>query len=438
MYYIQQLKQICDQLQSTNSTKEKQSILKQNEHNYIFRQVIYFLLNNYITTGISSKKINSDKPKTLQGVNYNAILGATETNTFEHLLDYIKEHNTGRDDDVAMCCCFWINYDLAMQEFIKSIITKSLKLGIDSKSVNKAWGAEFIPTWEVQQAHSIDKYQLKPNEWFSLSEKLNGNRGSYLDGRMTSRQGLEFTGLEHITKDICALGLSDVFVDGEIRRKNVDNLGDNENFSIGTGILNSESGDKLQLEFIIFDVISREEFQKGEGEFTYKDRLEYLKFIGNKIQTLKLENVKMVDFYYDGADKTMIDKYLDIAVAQDKEGLMLNRNTPYRCKRHNGILKVKRFYTMDLPIVAYEEGTGRLQGTLGALVVDFKGNTVNVGSGFDDRTRAELWRCRNELIGRIIEVKYKDTSKDKKTGKESLQFPIFVCLREHGKVVSYD
>lgn len=146
----------------------------------------------------------------------------------------------------------------------------------------------------------------------------------------------------------------------------------------------------------------------------------------------------MVDFYYDGTDQSMIDKHLNIAVEQDKEGLMLNRNTTYRCKHHNGILKVKRFYTMDLPIVAYEEGTGRLQGTLGALVVDFKGNTVNVGSGFDDSTRAVLWSCRDELIGRIVEVKYKDTSKDKKTGKESLQFPIFVCLREHGKVVSYD
>lgn len=438
MYYIEHLKQICDQLQSTNSTKEKQVILKQNEHNYIFRQVIYFLLNNYITTGISSKKINSDKPKTLQGVNYNAILGATETNTFENLLDYIKEHNTGRDDDVAMCCCFWINYDLAMQEFIKSIITKSLKLGIDSNSVNKVWGSDFIPTWEVQQAYSIDKYQLKPNEWFSLSEKLNGNRGSYLDGKMTSRQGLEFTGLEHIIDDIYSLGLDNCFVDGEIRRKNVDKLSDNENFTIGTGILNSDNGDKLQLEFIIFDVISKDEFQNGDGDISYAERLIALKKLKEQINELGVKNLRVVDFYYDGTDQSMIDKYLDIAVEQDKEGLMLNRNTPYRCKRHNGILKVKRFYTMDLPIMGYEEGTGRLKGTLGALVVDFKGNTVNVGSGFDDSTRAVLWSCRDELIDRIAEVKYKDTSKDKKTGKESLQFPIFVCLREQGKVVSYD
>ena len=33
------------------------------------------------------------------------------------------------------------------------------------------------------------------------------------------------------------------------------------------------------------------------------------------------------------------------------------------------------------------------------------------------------------MIGKIIEVKYKEVSKDKKTGLESLQFPIFKQTR---------
>ena len=93
---------------------------------------------------------------------------------------------------------------------------------------------------------------------------------------------------------------------------------------------------------------------------------------------------------------------------------------------------------MDLPVVAVVEGEGRLKGTLGALVVQYKENTVNVGSGFDDETRMMLWNQRDELIGRIVEVKYKEISRDKKTGLESLQFPIYVGMRECGKCVSYD
>ena len=93
---------------------------------------------------------------------------------------------------------------------------------------------------------------------------------------------------------------------------------------------------------------------------------------------------------------------------------------------------------MDLPVIEVLEGEGRLKGTFGAFVVKYKNNTVNVGSGFDDETRKQIWEDKDNLIGRIIEVKYKEISKDKKTGLESLQFPIYVGLREGGKRVSYD
>ena len=102
------------------------------------------------------------------------------------------------------------------------------------------------------------------------------------------------------------------------------------------------------------------------------------------------------------------------------------------------LIKVKKFYTMDLKITGYEKGSGKLSGTLGALIVDFKGNTVNVGSGFDDKTRDKLWNIKDSLIGKIVEVKYKEVTKDKKTQKESLQFPVFICLREDKNEVNYE
>jgi len=43
-----------------------------------------------------------------------------------------------------------------------------------------------------------------------------------------------------------------------------------------------------------------------------------------------------------------------------------------------------------------------------------------------------------EYILKENEVKYKEISRDKKTGLESLQFPIYVGLREIGKSISYD
>lgn len=124
-------------------------------------------------------------------------------------------------------------------------------------------------------------------------------------------------------------------------------------------------------------------------------------------------------------------------VREDKEGLVANLDTPYKRKRHSGILKVKEFYTMDLPIVGYAKGTGRFAGTLGALVLDFKGNEVKVGSGFSNEQRNDLWRNKDNLTGVLCEVKYKEVSYDKSTGAESLQFPVFVSLRTDKSEVSF-
>ena len=390
-----------------------------------------FVFDSHIVTGISIKKLN-------KFVNINA---TQKLDSIFNVMNYLKMHNTGTDDDVANIQYFLNRQDESKYDFYKSIITKSLTLGCDVKTFNKVYGKNFIPTWEVQQAYSIDKYPLKKGEWFSLSEKLNGNRGTYYKGKIISRQGKEFTGLDHIINDIKAL-LGDkadtIVLDGELRRKNIDGISDNENFRIGTGILNSDDVDKSCINFTMYDVLSVEEFDKGIGTINYRERREILNDMRNTIQEKNLKNIAIVDMFYEGTDQTQISKYLDKMVSEDKEGCMLDKNVVYKCKRHSGILKVKRFYTIDLKILRLEEGSGRLSGTLGAFVVDYKDNELSVGSGMTDEQRTEFWNKRDELVGRVIEVKYKEESNDKTTGNVSLQFPIFISLREAGKEVSYN
>ena len=93
---------------------------------------------------------------------------------------------------------------------------------------------------------------------------------------------------------------------------------------------------------------------------------------------------------------------------------------------------------MDLEIVGYEEGSGKLAETLGALIVKYKNNEVKVGTGFSDDQRFEFWSKKEDLIGKICEVKYKEISSDKNTGLESLQFPVFIQIRKDKNTVSYD
>jgi DNA ligase-1 len=157
-----------------------------------------------------------------------------------------------------------------------------------------------------------------------------------------------------------------------------------------------------------------------------------------EIENKNLHNIEVVKVVYQGTDQSQIDKWLDYAVAHDWEGLMINKDATYKCKRTTDLIKVKRFYTMDLRVVDVIEGDGRLKGTLGALVVEFNGNTVNVGSGYSDEQRTDIWNNREDIVGTIVEVKYKEVTSDKKTGLESLQFPIFIRLRRDKTEPSYN
>lgn len=261
-----------------------------------------------------------------------------------------------------------------------------------------------------------------------------------LSRKMYSRQGKLWTGLDHIMLDLKKLEveLPVWCLDGELVYKNIEGLSDNDAFTKGTGILNSPDSDKSCIKYVIFDWISNRDFDNGISQDSYRMRKESLVKLSRDIQRLGIKNVEVVKFLYEGNDESKIDYWLDYATNIGMEGIMINYDVPYQCKRNSGILKAKRFYTMDLPILGFEVGDGRLSNTLGAVYVEYKENVVGVGSGFSDELRSEIWNNKRKYLGSIIEVKYKNVSKDKNTGLESLQFPIFVRFREDKDEPSYD
>lgn len=443
---LQILYDIFKELQTTSSTIEKQNLLKRYENSELFKEILKFLLDNQIVTGISKKKID----KKIKPTNLNIGLLEITTKSFEDiikdLLNYVKEHNTGTDIDIAYVQ-FYINFlteNEELRQFLKSIITKSLKLGVDVKTVNKVYGKDFIPVLNVMLGTSIEKCKIPEGTWFAISQKLNGSRCFYYKGKLYTRQGKIYTGCEHIIKNIERLD-SDYDVtekwewvyDGELVLKNT-SLSDSEAFQKGVGIANSDKENKEELKLVIFDTIPTEQFEAGQSRSPYQARKILLENYSQRIKALQLNNIEVVPMFYEGTDQSEIWKWLDYAEENDMEGIMINLDTPYECKRTKNLIKVKKFYTLDLKVIDVVEGDGRLKGTLGALVVEYKGNTVNVGSGFSDEQRKEFWENKDSIIGRVIEVKYKEITKNKDTGLESLQFPVFVSLREQGKEVSYD
>lgn len=424
--------QIINQIGATTKTTEKANILKQNENNELLKKVLYYTYADNLNYGFSEKKLREilfdDNIKThdiawSNGFDMLDILATSNIN--DSLRINVKTFLLAQEDDI--------------RELYIKILTKDLRCNISSKSINKVF-KNLIPTWDVQQGYPINKVKLKKNEWIALSLKLNGIRSSYFKTGFKSRQNKDMLGFDHVLEDLKqVIDLDKYFVDGEMIRKNIDNIPDNENFRLTTSIINSDSPTKTECEYVIFDLVPIDEFIKGESKLTFKDRLQQMQELQSRIQGLGLQNIRVVPTYYTGVEHSKIDEILNKVDSEGYEGLMCIRDMPYKTKRHNGMLKCKTFKSCDIPIIGFEEGEGKYVGTLGSIVVRYKdNNTVNIGSGFTDEQRADIWLRRNELIGRMVQVKYKEESKDKTTGLLSLQFPIFEGIREEGKEESYN
>ena len=405
------------QIQETSGTNDKKAIITANNDNELFKKCLVFLLDGNINTGLSAKKI---KKKVIKS---EYILP-----TFEDVMKYLAQNNTGTDNDISMIQAFLDEHE-EDREFYEQMITKSFRLGADSKVVNSVIPG-LIPTFEIQLGTSVEKCKLVDGTYISISHKMNGTRCVYINGQMKSRQNKLYNGLDHIITDIKKLGLEDFFIDGELVYKNEEVLSDSDAFQKGCSIAMSKDIDKSQLKLVVFDIFPKEEFLNlHTSKKTYKERRKDLDKLEESIIVSGITNLSVVERLYEGIDHSQIWKWLDYA-DEDMgwEGIMINLDTPYECKRTKNLIKVKRFFEKDLRCTKVNIATtGKYKGIMGSITCNYFDNTVDVGSGFNDSQREYFAKHPEEIVGKIISVKYKEETQNKDGGK-SLQFPVYMGI----------
>ena len=293
---------------------------------------------------------------------------------------------------------------------------------------------------------SSDGVEIKQGTKFGLSLKENGHRGTFYNNQIKSRQNEVFEGLDHIIADINKLQeilpeFDDYVFDGELIRNNVDNVADNKNLMLTNSIMKNENGskDKREIIFILFDCLPREEFEGGKSKDKYFKRKVNLLKIQDAIQKHNLSNIRVIKFLYEGTDQSKIEEILNEVDDQGLEGLVLNLDKPYVCKKTKYALKVKQFREADVKIVGWFLGkSGANLGKFGGFTVDYKGTRTNIGGGYKKEDREYYLEHADEYIGRIMQIRFKDETTNSKTGKVNIQFGNFVCIREEGKEVSYN
>ena len=412
-----------DEIVVSASRKHKQDVLTKYKDDEVIKRYLKIAYDPYVVFGISTKKLN----KMARPIDW------FHAATVFELFDYLTEHNTGTLEDIAACqemlfCA--AELDGTLECLLSDLICKDLSIGCDAKTINSVMPG-LIPTFNVQLAEKyFDKPERVEGKEFALTTKIDGGRIVALkeNGQVSfyTRAGQRYEGLVDLEQEMSAKMPDNLCLDGEITLLNDRGIPSKDAYKQAMKITRKD-GEKHGVKMKFFDAMSAEDFRNQRCDLTWTER--------RAIATnLALNNeftfFELLPLLYKGSDTSVIAEFLDRAIADDQEGIMINIcDAPYEFKRTTNLLKVKKMQTLDLQIIGFEEGSGKYAGTLGAILVRYKnGNTVKVGSGFTDWLRSEIWNNQNKYWDRICEIQYfeETTNQD---GGESLRFPIFKDFR---------
>ena len=438
---LPEFKVLVDRMKSTSSRTGKEEILKEYKDNTGVKFILYFVYNPYIITGISKKKIDKASNVTvdLKGESYWRLWDIID------LINYLQTHNHGSDKDLAMVRKFIKDtenhYNSNMyEELIKSIVTKDLTLGCTAVTLNKIFGKDFIPTFDVmvpeRYFENPDKY-VPEGTVFIISQKLDGVRCVLVfddlgTPHFMSRQGKEIFGLVDLIRESEYLNRRYVY-DGELLIVEKEGESSNDRYRDTMSVVGSDDL-KHNIEFHIFDRVLKEDFQRGYSSEKCIDRKEDVAYQLEGIAAIKMmfRYMKCVPNLYVGSDRRQIQTWLDYAHDYGWEGVCLNIAAgPYECKRSRQLLKVKTFFETEVYVTGVEEGSGRNAGKLGAAVVEMVDSsnvyhTVRVGGGFTDEMRERYWKNPELIVGKVAEVSYFEITNNKADNSLSLRFPVWL------------
>jgi len=431
--------EIIELIGATSSTNDKLYLLKKNEGVPGLKEILKFIYNPYCKTGISSKKL--EKAMDAPG-------GGTRYVEWQEALEYFAKNQTGSSADLFFAKEFILSsyrrYGEIAMELAKAIVTQDLKIGVTATSLNKAYGSNFIPKIGCMLGTLYGDVGPQKTKWPCIvTEKLDGIRRIIIKEngvvRCYSRSGHEDTGLIEIMEEAKYLPDNMVY-DGELLAKGT--YKDSIALRQATNSIANSKGNKTGLTFNVFDMIPLDEFKTGASKWSAINRkirlAATLRDESVKLLTedwwksicclgveLEFEHIKPVPIL--GLVKGMheVEPIVASIWARGGEGVMLNSTVgKYEIKRSKELLKVKHTEEHVLKVVDVIEGTGKFEDMMGALIVEYKGNKLGVGSGFTDAQRDYFWRHPDKAIGELIEIETFGESKNA-MGEVSLNCPIF-------------
>ena len=426
--------QVVAQLEQTNSKLAKEAIVaaavKQCPEFFKGAQMAY---DSLVTFGVADVPVSTSANKR-----------DGDSQSFYHLAeDLCKRKLTGyaaRDAIVNV-----MNQLTAEQwnGLYRRILIKDLRCGISEVTENKVCKAAGrsdleIPVFQCQLAKDGADRMDKITGKQMIETKLDGVRVLtvlYPNGTAIqySRNGKELKNFERIRSELAAVAhtLSEPTVlDGEVMSKSFQDL--------MRQVHRKYNVNSVDAMLYLFDMVPLQDFLRGKCNAKQTLRTSRLAqwhaSVADKLSTVAVLEHEIVDF--DTAQgRARFNEINRAAIDAGYEGLMINDvDAPYQCKRVSAWLKKKPVISVDLTVVELEQGTGKYEGMLGALICEGQDQgraiRVNVGSGLTDGQRREIWDDPGVVVGSTVEILADAVTKSADSDVYSLRFPRFNCFRD--------
>jgi hypothetical protein len=323
---------------------------------------------------------------------------------------------------------------------LERIIDKSLDCGVQVSTANAVWSG-LIREYPVMLCSQFEQKLVDKIKFPAYAQmKMDGMRFNAIvrDGKVEyrSRNGKEIQLLGNLDEQFIAMaGEVDCVFDGELL---VMLPGDHQfaDRQTGNGILNKANKGTISAEEAamvhasVWDLIPYAYFTDGHCPVPYSKRFSSLEQLiqkqsadNKRVWLVSSQIVQTID-----EAQEMFQEYLSLGY----EGIILKDGSGiWEDKRAKHQIKFKGELECDLKIVAVEEGSGKYAGMLGAMICESSDGIVkvSVGSGLNDEHRINLWHIKQEILDKIVAVKYNTRIKNKQ-GEESLFLPIFIELRD--------
>ena len=435
---LQDLTEVKNKIQQESSKLKKKNILKEYSQNDNIKKIFIYIYSDYKHYNITSKQIkkyySTKFKKNKCKNNLNLLWNINVENKFEDIfvvLDELNDRKVTGHKALDLVCNFIEKYE-KYKDIIFNIIDKNLEIRINVKTINSVF-PKLIPSFEVALAELYDKHKKKVSDgsWY-ISRKMDGIRCIIViyDGNIKcySRLGKELFTLGKIKNEIKKYVVNkldrNVVFDGELCI--IDNDG-NENFKEIMKHFRKKEKDIDRPKFKVFDCIRYEDFIYGESKETLSERLKKLEeIIDPRLVTIDiLKQQKYTEDIFNNEWKKSNDN--------NWEGLILRKDTIYKAKRSNDMLKVKKFNDAEFTVLKINigpfrildkiEGKEKIITTLTSVEIEYKNNIVNVGSGFTLNERDYYMNNSEELVGNKINVRWFEEIET--NGKYSLRFPTY-------------